>query len=116
MTIENFSKFYAQQKHRLGLLYESSEFLYPNNSPWPEPSFDYPYGMGPEVNNIPKEERDDWEKYVGSYYMNNALGTAGDPTPFGQKGAEFAKNNFMKNGISGYALSLIHISEPTRLC
>ena len=103
MTIENFSKFYAQQKHRLGLLYESSEFLYPNNSPWPEPSFDYPYGMGPEVNNIPKEERDDWEKYVGSYYMNNALGTAGDPTPFGQKGAEFAKNNFMKNGISGYA-------------
>lgn len=102
MTIENFKTFYSQQKHRLNLHYESCEFLYPNNSPWPEPSFDYPYGMGPEVNNIPKQEQDDWAKYVGSYYVDNALGTAGDPTPFGQKGAKFAKDNFMKNGISGY--------------
>lgn len=103
MKINNFKTFYAHKKHQLKLDYQSSEFLYPNNGPWPEPSFDYPYGMGPEVNNIPKEEQADWEKYVGSYYTNNALGTAGDPTPFGQKGAEFAKNNFMKNGMSGYS-------------
>jgi hypothetical protein len=103
MSIENFSTFYAHKKHELNLLYNSNEFLYPNNCPWPEPSFDYPYGMGPEVNNIPKQELEDWSKYVGSYYQHNALGTSDDPTPFGQKGAEFAKNNFMKNGISGYA-------------
>ena len=35
--------------------------------------------MGPEVNNIPKKELDDWSKYVGSYYQNNALGTSDDP-------------------------------------
>ena len=67
MSIENFATFYAHKKHELNLLYKSNEFLYPGNCPWPEPSFDYPYGMGPEVNNIPKQEMDDWSKYVGSY-------------------------------------------------
>lgn len=103
MTNTTFHAYYAHAKQKMKLLYQSDEFLYPNDSPWPQPSFDYPYGMGPEVNNIPPEEEQDWSKHVGSYYMNNALGTSDDPTPFGQKGAEFAKNSFMKNGISGYA-------------
>jgi len=98
----NFAHFYGQQKHALGINYMTSEFLYPTGGPWPQPSFDYPYGLAPEIDNVPADEEADWEKYVASYYMSNALGDAEHPTPFGIAGAHFSMGNFSANGITGY--------------
>jgi hypothetical protein len=112
MTTNNFSHFYARQRLALGVQYRTNEFLYPNNEPWPETSFDYPYGQAPTVSNLPDEERKDWQENVGNYYMQNALGTEKHPSPFGFKSAEFARDRFEKYGIAGYApLTDEHFTE-----
>lgn len=103
MQQEDFPHAYARQRQALGVMYEATEFLYPHNEPWPETSFDYPYGQAPTVSNIPPEEETDWNTSIGQYYVDNAVGTSKHPSPFGFKGAEFARDAFEKNGITGYA-------------
>ncbi len=103
MSGEQFGHYYARQRQKLEVMLKDNEFMYPNNEPWPESSFDYPYGQAPTVSNLPPEERDDWQAHVGDYYINNALGTTDNPTPFGIKSAEFAREKIEKNGLSGYA-------------
>jgi hypothetical protein len=102
MPTQEFGDFYSRRRQALGPAYKDTEFLYPNNEPWPEQSFDYPYGQAPTVSNIPPEEAADWARHVGRYYTENALGTTAHPIPFGFKSAEFARENFAQNGISGY--------------
>ena len=99
----DFQHFYARKKQQLGVEYEANEFLYAHEGPWPQMSFDYPYGQAPEILSIPKPEMEDWARTIGKYYADNAIGTASDPTPFGVAGAEFAKDNFFQSGLSGYA-------------
>lgn len=94
---------YARRKQQLGVAYEATEFLYPHDAPWPEASFDYPYGQAPQVQNVPGDELADWGATIGRYYSSNALGTAADPTPFGVAAVEFARDNFFGNGLAGYA-------------
>jgi len=103
MTQSSFAQSYSTRLRELGVTYHTSEFLYPHNAPWPEQSFDYPYGQAPTVSNIPPDEAADWERFIGSYYRDNAIGTAKHPTPFGVKSAEFARQRFAENGVSGYA-------------
>lgn len=103
MTKTDFTHFYARRRQALGVLYKDKEFLYPNNEPWPEHSFDYAYGQAPTVSNIPPEEAADWQQNVAKYYVDNAVGTSKHPTPFGIKSAEFARERIAQNGISGYA-------------
>ena len=102
MTRQGFAEFYSRYRQAVAPPYKDTEFLYPNNEPWPEQSFDYPYGQAPTVSNIPPDERADWARHVGKYYRDNALGTAEHPIPFGFKSAEFARENFANNGITGY--------------
>ena len=102
MEQSDFTHFYARRRQTLGVLYKDTEFLYPNNEPWPEQSFDYPFGQAPTVSNIPPEEAADWQQNIGNYYTDNALGTAKNPTPFGVMSAEFARDSVEKNGITGY--------------
>jgi hypothetical protein len=100
---DDFALFYARSKQRLKLLYEASEFLYPHDAPWPQASFDYPYGQAPQVMNIPAEEMADWAATIGKYYKDKAMGSLTHPTPFGVAAVEFARDNFHGNGVSGYA-------------
>jgi len=37
----------------LGIEYNDDEFLYPHDPPWPQESFDYPYGQAPEIGTPP---------------------------------------------------------------
>jgi hypothetical protein len=101
-TSDGFAQFYSRRRQQLGLPYNDTEFLYPNNEPWPEQSFDYPYGQAPTVSNIPPAEAEDWQKNVGQYYTDNAVGTLTHPTPFGIKAADFARRSFAANGLTGY--------------
>jgi hypothetical protein len=101
-TTDGFAQFYSRRRQQVGLPYHDTEFLYPNNEPWPEQSFDYPYGQAPTVSNIPPAEAADWQKNVGQYYTDNAVGTLLHPTPFGVKAAEFARRCFAANGMTGY--------------
>lgn len=103
MKNNEFAHYYARRRQALDVLFKDDEFLYPNNEPWPESSFDYPYGQAPTVSNIPPEEAADWSKNVGQYYFDNAVGSSKHPTPFGIKSAEFARDRFEKNGITGYS-------------
>jgi len=102
MTEQGFAQFYSRHRQAIGAPYKDTEFLYPNNEPWPEQSFDFPYGQAPTVSNIPPEEAADWAQNVGKYYTRNALGSAGHWTPFGVMSAEFARSSFERNGITGY--------------
>lgn len=104
MTASNdkFALFYSRSQQKIDPPYKDTEFLYPNNEPWPEQSFDYPYAQAPTVSNIPPAEADDWQKNVGQYYIDNAVGSITHPTPFGIKAAEFARKSFEKNGLTGY--------------
>jgi hypothetical protein len=101
-TNDRFALFYSRRRQEVGLPYKDTEFLYPNNEPWPEQSFDYPYGQAPTVSNIPPAEADDWQKNVGQYYVDNAVGSITHPTPFGIKAADFARKCFAQNGLTGY--------------
>jgi hypothetical protein len=103
MTSSDFAEAYSVRLRKLGVTYKTGEFLYPHNAPWPEQSFDYPYGQAPTVSNVPPDEAADWDTYIGSYYRNGAIGTIRHPTPFGIQSAEFARRRFAENGISGYA-------------
>jgi hypothetical protein len=98
----DFSSFYSRRRQAVAPPYRDTEFLYPNDAPWPEQSFDYPYGQAPTVSNIPSDERQDWAQNVGKYYRDNALGSLKNVSPFGQQSAEFARDNFARNGIRGY--------------
>ena len=100
--ISDFRPYYSHAKQRMGIRYATSEFLYPSSGPWPRPSFDYPFGQAPEIDNIPPQENADWARYVGSYYTGNM-------TRFGNDGAHFAVESLFKNGIRGYA----SIDDPT---
>lgn len=99
----DFELYYARRKQALGVLYEGDEFLYPSDGPWPEASFDYPYGQAPQVMNIPADEQRDWQKNIGRYYTDNAVGTFYNRSPFGVAAAEYARDDLVQNGISGYA-------------
>jgi len=55
-------------------------FLYGHEGPWPQPSRDHPFGLAPAIYHIPDDEWADWQKYVGSYYLENSA-------PFGVKAA-----------------------------
>jgi hypothetical protein len=46
-------------------------FLYGHQGPWPQPTRDHPFGMSPGIYAIPQAELDDWQKYVGNYYLKN---------------------------------------------
>ena len=59
------------------------DFLYGHEGPWPQPSRDHPFGLAPGIYQIPKAEWDDWNKFVGDYYLEKAA-------PFGVKSAEIA--------------------------
>jgi len=100
---EGFPLSYAQRKQALGVLYEADEFLYPHDEPWPEASFDYPYGQAPQVMNVPEAEHRDWARTIGRYYSDNAVGSESDPTPFGVASAKFARDHLFENGLAGYA-------------
>jgi hypothetical protein len=102
-AISDFERYYARRKQALGVLYEGDEFLYPSDGPWPEASFDYPYGQAPQVMNIPVDEQRDWQRSIGRYYTDNALGTFYNRSPFGVAAAEYARDDLVQNGISGYA-------------
>lgn len=78
----DFELYYARRKQALGVLYEGDEFLYPSDGPWPEASFDYPYGQAPQVMNIPADEQRDWQKNIGRYYTDNAVGTFYNRAPY----------------------------------
>ncbi|HVN42020.1 MAG TPA: hypothetical protein VMT50_04500 [Steroidobacteraceae bacterium] len=97
-----FELYYAQRKQALGVLYEADEFLYPHDEPWPEMSFDYPYGQAPQVMNVPDAEHRDWADTIGRYYTENAVGSESDPTPFGVASAKFARDHLFENGLAGY--------------
>ena len=102
-----FPHFYSRAIQKLGIDYEGLEFLYPSDGPWPQLSFDQSFGMSPEVQNIPQSEQDDWQKHIGKYYTDNALGSQVDGkttvSPFGERAAQYAMENVEKNGIAGYA-------------
>ena len=102
-TDRDFSLFYGRCTQRLAHPYEASEFLYPHDAPWPEASFDYPYGQAPQVMNIPADERSDWAATIGKYYKDNAVGSLAHPTPFGVASMKFARESFFDNGMTGYA-------------
>ncbi len=110
MSEQGFAQFYSRRRQTLqDAPYKDTEFLYPHNEPWPEQSFDYPYGQAPTVSNIPPEELADWQKHVGRYYIQNALGNLKDGvtnlkdvSPFGQQSARFARESFERNGVTGY--------------
>ncbi|MCF7983650.1 MAG: hypothetical protein K9L70_04550 [Thiohalocapsa sp.] len=100
---EDFAAVYMRTKQRLGVLYHEGEFRYPHNGPWPERSFDYPYGQAPEVLNIPADEQKDWDLHVGQYYKDNALGSLHTGlSPFGIQAAEFAAACMARNGLRAY--------------
>jgi hypothetical protein len=103
---DGFASIYTHAKNRLGVLYGETEYRYAHNGPWPERSFDYPYGQAPEVLNIPADEQQDWDRNVGQYYKDNALGSFGiddfKVSPFGVQAAEFAAESFERNGLRGY--------------
>jgi hypothetical protein len=105
VTDENteFGRYYARRKQALGVLYDGDEFLYPSDGPWPESSFDYPYGQAPQVMNIPADEQRDWARNIGRYYTDNAVGTFYNRSPFGVAAARYAGTDLTQNGISGYA-------------
>lgn len=71
------------------------DFLYGHEGPWPQPSRDHPFGLAPGIYNIPQKEWDDWNKYVGGYYLKNAA-------PFGVRSAETAMHAAREFGM-GYA-------------
>lgn len=102
-TTTDFSSFYSQTLRKLEVLYDEAEFLYANDAPWPQASFDYPYGQAPEVTNVPAAEMADWDKNVAQYYKDNALGSLHTGlTPFGIQAAEFAAGCLERNGLRGY--------------
>jgi hypothetical protein len=100
---KGFPHYYARRKQTLGIQYEADEFLYPHDAPWPEASFDYPYGQAPQVTNIPAAETADWAATIGKYYTENMLGSVADPTPFGVASAKFARDHVFQDGLTGYA-------------
>jgi len=100
---EDFALLYGRRTQKLAHPYEASEFLYPHDTPWPEASFDYPYGQAPQVMNIPSDEREDWSATIGKYYRENAVGSLTHPTPFGVASLKFARASFFDNGMTGYA-------------
>ena len=104
---KGFPLYYSRRKQALGIQYEADEFLYPHDAPWPEASFDYPYGQAPQVTNIPAAETQDWANTIGKYYTENMLGSASDPTPFGVASAKFARDHVFQDGLTGYA----HVSD-----
>lgn len=59
------------------------DFLYGHMGPWPQPTRDHPFGLSPGIYQIPKAEWDDWQKYVGNYYLEKCA-------TFGIKAAETA--------------------------
>jgi hypothetical protein len=65
-------------------------FLYGHQGPWPQPTRDHPFGMSPGIYAIPKPEWDDWQTYVGDYYLKNSAG-------FGIKAAEIALHESREN-------------------
>ena len=103
MTDDDFQQYYARRLRNLGITYAADDFVCPHQPPWPEHSFDHPYGQAPTVANVPAQEMADWDEYVARYYTDNVVGTPQHPTPFGIKSAEFSRSMFEKNGISGYA-------------
>lgn len=99
----DFTSFYSQTLRKLGVLYDEVEFLYANDAPWPQASFDYPYGQAPEVVNVPAAEMADWDTHVAQYYKDNALGSLHTGlSPFGIQAAEFAAGCLERNGLRGY--------------
>lgn len=47
---------------------QSSDFLYNRKGPWPQPSPVHPFGEAPAVLHLPKEERSEWNRYIGARY------------------------------------------------
>ncbi|HQR09981.1 MAG TPA: hypothetical protein PLW68_01535 [Casimicrobiaceae bacterium] len=68
------------------------DFLYGHEGPWPQPSRDHPFGQAPGIYQIPKEEWDDWSKYVGNYYLEKAAS-------FGVKSAEIAVHDSRQTAL-----------------
>lgn len=66
------------------------DFLYGHQGPWPQPTRDHPFGLSPGIYNIPQPEWDDWQRYVGDYYLRNCAG-------FGVKAAEAALHAAREN-------------------
>ena len=91
----DFPHYYSRAIQRLGIEYKDTEFLYPSNGPWPQQSFDHPFGMSPAVPNIPKQEDADWKDHVGDYYAKSTVS-------FGFRANEYMKENAKRNGVAGY--------------
>jgi len=88
-------------KALIGGTYADDEFLYPHDPPWPQESFDYPYGQAPAIDEVPAAETLAWEMWVGSYYQAIALGLDQSPSTNGI--VEFLEGNLKANGLRGYA-------------
>jgi hypothetical protein len=71
------------------------DFLYGHKGPWPQPTRDHPFGLAPGIYQIPAEEWNDWQKYVGDYYLENVV-------QFGAKSAAIALRDWLETGF-GYA-------------
>lgn len=82
-------------------------FLYGHEGPWPQPSRDHPFGLAPAIYQIPAEEWNDWNKYVGSYYIEKAV-------PFGIKAGALSLHSALTTA-SDYP-SLTDADFTTLLC
>ena len=74
--------------------YRTYDFLYDHNGPCPQVARDHPFGQAPEVLNIPKEEWDDWNKYVYDYYISQGVS-------FALNVAEYSFEPFLQGLLSG---------------
>ncbi len=87
------------------------DFLYGHEGPWPQPSRDHPFGQAPGIYQIPKAEWDDWNKFVGDYYLEKAA-------PFGVKSAEIAVHDALETriGIRGHHATPISTCSSAKAC
>lgn len=97
----DFRTLYVKTLQALDVAYHDDEFLYPHDPPWPQESFDYPYGQAPAIDDVPAPERRDWERYVAQYYRGIALRL--DTSPSANGPVEFLERNVVENGLPGYA-------------
>lgn len=101
MAPDGFRTFYVSTLRRLRIEYHTDEFLYPHDPPWPQMSFDYPYGQAPAIDDVPAPEMRDWEAHVASYYTKIALGIGENLST--NAPVEWVEESYERNGIRGYA-------------
>jgi hypothetical protein len=101
IRVDDFRAFYVRTLQAKGVAYHTDEFLYPHDPPWPQMSFDYPYGQAPEVDDVPAPEMEDWLTHVASYYQKIALGI--DTNIDSNGPVAWVEKNFEDNGLPCYA-------------